>query len=192
MFVTCGTFLEEVIAPIPSVVVLIPAGAAAQLQHLPVWYLFVLVLFAAVGRVLGGLVLYWLADKFEDIIFAKGRTYFGVNHRQMEQFGKKIGKNKREWFLLFSMTAVPFFPGALVSLACGFIRVPYGVFITTTFFGTIVSGMVYLYIGYAGLQVASILHGFELAMYGVVVAVLAVGLYWLLHRKKHSAKKKRT
>jgi len=189
LFVFAGTFLEEVIAPIPSAIVLIPAGAAAQVQNLPVFYLFVLSLFAACGRVLGGLVLYWLADKFEDVIFAHGRTYFGTSHKQVERFGQQIGKkNKRDWFLLFGMTAVPFFPGALLSLACGFVKVRMSTFITTTFFGTLVSGTIYLYIGFAGLQVAALLHKLELVGYGLLVVVAIYALVWWIKRKQKLGK----
>ncbi len=196
---TVGTFIEEVIAPIPSFVVLVPAGAAAQAQDAELWYLLVLSVFSGVGRVAGGAILYWLADKFEDVLFAHGRRFFGVSHKDVEGFGKKIGgRRKRDWWLLFFMNAFPLFPGAALSLAYGFVKVPFRTFVSTTFFGTLVSGFFYLYVGYAGLQAiaALVLHKFEVAMYVTIglIVLLAVGWYvvrWLRPKRAARAAQRR-
>ena len=71
-----GAFLEEIVSPIPSFVVLIPAGAAAEVQGVGLWYLVPLGLIGATGRVLASIILYAVADKAEDWLFGKGRRFF--------------------------------------------------------------------------------------------------------------------
>jgi hypothetical protein len=68
IFVLVGTFIEEVISPIPSFVVLIPAGAVASAQSLPLWYLLWLAALCGAGRVAGGSLLYWIAYRLEGAI----------------------------------------------------------------------------------------------------------------------------
>ncbi|HYH74827.1 MAG TPA: VTT domain-containing protein [Candidatus Saccharimonadales bacterium] len=186
LFVLVGTFLEEVISPLPSFIVLVPAGAVAQVQGMPLWYIGVLALLSAVGRVAGAIILYWLADRFEDAVFGR-RRLFGFSHKEVERFGRRLGRSgRRSWFLLFTMHALPIFPTALLSLACGFVKVPYRMFLTTTFFGTIVNAVIYMGIGYAGIMAAGLLDGLELAGQIITALLLVVLLVWLFrrHRRK--------
>lgn len=177
-----GTFVEEVISPIPSFLVLIPAGAAAQVQGVAVWYLGVLAIFSGLGRVLGAAILYWLGDKFEDVLLAKNRKLFGYSHEDVEGFGARLSGKGRDWLLIFSINAIPVIPIALLPLACGFLKVRFKMFITATFFGTIINAIVYMGIGYAGLAAATALQSIETAGQIILVLLAAAFLAWLLWR----------
>lgn len=181
-----GTFVEEVFSPIPAFSVLIPAGAAAKVQSMAIWYVCVLALLSGVGRVLGATVVYWLADKFEDIIFGKGRKIFGASHKEVEDLGKRLtGNSFRDWLLLFIMNAIPIFPGAFLSMACGFIKMRFDIFITATFAGTTISAAFFLYLGYFGVQTLAQLNNLELASQIVGGVIVALILIWVL-KKYHS------
>lgn len=180
-----GTFVEELVSPIPSFLVMVPAGAAAQLQGQAGLYLLLLAVLASAGRMLGGSLLYLLADKLEDVIFAKKRRFFGVTHKDVEGFGKRLGgkHTKHSWFILFLLSAVPFLPTAALSLACGFIKVRFTVFITSNFLGSIINALFFLWVGYAGLETAQSFSKLELAGQITVLAVLAALIAWFVYRK---------
>ena len=177
-----GSFIEEVISPIPSFAVLIPGGAAAATQLIPVWYISVLAIFAATGRTLGAMILYWLADKFEDVIFAKGRSLWGVTHEDIEKFGKKL-RGHRDWTVLFSLNAIPVVPVALLSFTCGFIKLPFQTFVTATFFGTIMNAIFYLSLGYGGYKTVATFDDYGL-LAEVIAAIIIVSVVgWLIYRR---------
>ncbi len=50
-FVFIGAFFEELISPIPSIVIFVPAGASVEAHGISVWYLLVLAVIAGVARV---------------------------------------------------------------------------------------------------------------------------------------------
>lgn len=194
-FVFIGTFLEELISPIPSFLVMVPAGVAAQAQGHGVLYLIILSAIASVGRMIAGTILYYLADKLEDIIFAKNRRFFGLSHKEIEGFGKRLSSKhtKHTWLLLFALSAVPFLPTATLSLTCGFIKIRFRTFITSNFIGSIFNGVFFLYLGYAGLETARLLSKLELVgqIVGAILVLVLIG--WLVWRrgKKSGARKKR-
>lgn len=181
-----GTFIEEVVSPIPSFLVLVPAGAATQAQGSGVWYLLVLAVLSGVGRIVGAVLQYWVADKSEDLLLAKKRRLFGLRHADIERLGARLG-GKRDWWVLFTVNAVPIFPIALLALACGFLKVRFWLFVTATFFGTIINAVIYLLIGYGGVQAAGALRNLELAsqimlIIVVVLVVWAAIYYWRKRR----------
>jgi membrane protein DedA with SNARE-associated domain len=187
LFVFLGSFIEEAISPIPSFLVLIPAGAAAHVQGYPWWYLAVLAVVSATGRILASILLYVLADKAEDVVFGKGRRFFGISHQQLEQYGKRLGGSTRDWFALFSLNAIPALPTAMLSLVCGVLKVRFRLFVSATFFGAIIHSFIHLAIGYAGLEVVSTVRGLRLIERIVVVVVVVGGVVgYLVHR--HRAK----
>jgi uncharacterized membrane protein YdjX (TVP38/TMEM64 family) len=115
------------------------------------------------------------------LIFKNGRKIFGVSYKQIIDFGAKLSGNvTRDWFLLFAMNALPFFPAAFISIASGFIKVNFTLFITATFLGTLINSIFYLYLGYSGFQALSNLGGIELGLqaFGIILAVVFIA--WLL------------
>lgn len=178
-----GTFLEEVFSPIPSFLVLVPAGAVVQLKGQSWWYLLVLVLISAVGRAAGATILYFLSDKLARLTLKNGRRVFGVTHKDLQDFGKKLSGNPaNDWIALFTMNALPFFPGAFISIIGGIVKVDFKLFITSTFFGTMVNSIFYLSIGYAGLTALQHLSGVELGLqiFGLLLAVFFV--IWFIRK----------
>jgi membrane protein DedA with SNARE-associated domain len=184
LFVFVGCFLEEVISPIPSFVVLIPAGAAAQVQGIGWWYLLVLAVFGATGRILASMILYGVADKGEDWLFGKGRRLFGISHKQLKRFGRRFNGSKHDWLVLFLLNAIPVVPTSLLSLACGFIKIDFRTFITATFLGSAVNAVIYMSIGYAGLAVVSDLRDLELVFQIIAIVVLLAAIAWFVRRRQ--------
>jgi len=193
VFVFVGTFLEELISPIPSFIVMVPAGSAVQASGGSLLYLLWLATIASAGRMIAGTILYFAADKLEDVIFANGRSFWGMNHKNIEGFGKKLSKKtKHTWLILFAVSAVPFLPTATLSLTCGFIKVRYRTFITSNFLGSIVNGFCYLYMGYVGLQAARLLGRLDFWSQIItgIAAVIAI-IWWIIWRRGKSRSRKK-
>lgn len=189
LFVFVGEFIEEIISPIPSFVVLIPAGAAAQVQAWGWWYIAVLAVCGAAGRLVASVLLYTIADKGEHILFGRRRSFFGITHAKLNRYGKELGASRRSWVGLFLLNAVPVVPTSLLSLSCGFLKVRLGLFASATFLGTIISAATYLALGYAGVEVISRIdnQGAILPLLSLVLAMSII--WWVVHGLR--AKKQR-
>lgn len=193
LFVFIGTVIDEIISPIPAFVVLIPAGIAAHIQELPLWHVTILAVISAVARMCAGYILYLLADKLEDIVFARKRKFFGTSHADMEGFGKKLSNRKptQSWLALFTMHALPIFPGVLLSLGSGFIRLRVDIFLTSTLAGSFFSALFFLLLGYTGTQTAAILGQLDQTAQLFTVLVLFTLIAWgaiLRFRNKRRAR----
>lgn len=191
LFVFIGTVIDEIVSPIPAFIVLIPAGIAAHVQEHGVAYLFLLAVISAIARMLAGYVLYLLADKLEDVLFANDRRLFGTSHKEIEAIGKKLGKYRahRSWLTLFAMHALPVFPGTLLSLGSGFIRLKPVIFLTATLAGSLISALFFLYVGYAGIQTATLLAQLDQISQVVTVILIIALIIWLIVRHKEKAGK---
>lgn len=191
VFVFVGTCIDEIISPIPAFFILVPAGVAAHVQEYIAGYLVVLALISGLARAISGCVLYLFADKLEDVLFANDRKFFGHSHKDIEEYGKKLGsKNGRKsWLLLFFMHALPVFPGTLLSLGSGFIRLPMSIFFSATLFGSTLSAMFFLYLGYAGIQTATLVSHLDTTTQIVTITLILIAaglLFWRYMKNRHS------
>lgn len=188
LFTFFGAILEEVIAPIPSPFVMTLAGSVAQSQGNAFWYLFVLAVIGATGKTLGSAILYWLADKVEDLVLSRLGKFIGITHEEVEKFGQKLSGTRRDFVTLLVIRSTPVIPSAPISLICGFIKVDFKQFITATFFGTIVRDFVYLYFGYTSLEAAATLldgmDGIESIITVLMALVGAAVVGWIIYKKK--------
>lgn len=180
-FALVGSFVEELVSPIPSFMVFLPVGASAQAQGRPFEYLLVLGAIAGVGHVAASAILYVLANKFRGYLFNKRHTWFGVSLADVEQFRKKLN-GRWGWLTVFTAWALPIFPGAPLSLTCGFVRIPFWTFITATYFGSIINAVIYMYIGYYGLRALATLNVLEFVGQVAVLLAIIIGLVWAYRR----------
>jgi membrane protein DedA with SNARE-associated domain len=192
LFVIIGSFIEEILAPIPSPIVMVLAGSLAHAQEHSMLYLLWLALFGAIGKTAGAYILYFVADKLEDVVIQKFGKYVGVTHKEIESIGKKLNGGWQDNVFLFLARALPIIPSAPVSLGCGIIKINRKTFITSTFAGTYVRDLLYLYLGYLGLgnykEIADGFEGIESIGKILLFVVLAGVVVWAyLHRRKHKS-----
>ncbi len=192
VFVFCGSFLEEVISPIPSALIMGTAGSLALLHHETLWYLVLLALIGNVGKSLGAWIYYFIGDKLEDLLVKKITKFFGVRHEEIENIGKRfVGHHWKDGGMLFFLRLIPFVPTTPVSIAAGIIKMDVRVFLGATYLGNFLKDLVYLYVGYSGLAVLHTLWR-RLAHYKVgvdiAVAVLIVGFLIFLYMHRGTGK----
>lgn len=150
LFAFVASFIEEVIAPIPSPTVMVMTGSFAALQDRALSALILIAIIAAVGKTIGALIVYFITDKMEDLIVTRFGRFFGVTHEEIERLGTKLGHGARDYLLLTFFRALPIMPSSVVSVGCGLLKVPLRLYIISTFLGTILRDSVYLYVGFVG------------------------------------------
>lgn len=190
-FVILGSFVEEVLAPIPSPFVMALAGSIAFEQKQPLTALFLISLLGVVGKVAGASVLYLVSDTLEDIVLKRLGRFFGVSHEDVQAIGKKFSGGWKDDVTLTFIRALPIMPSAPVSIACGVIKLPWRTFLIGTAVGTFIRNLFYLYVGYAGLsQSKDLLAGLtnieDLVQWLILLAValLIAWAYWQRTKKK--------
>lgn len=197
IFVIVASFLEEVIAPIPAFSLLPLVGSLALTQSKGILALFILCLLGSLGKTLGSWLLYWLGDKAEDVLVKKWGKFFGVTHENIEGFSKRFYKTNKDILILSIIRALPVLPSAPISIACGVIKLDLKIYLVGTFIGNIPRNVIFIYLGYGGMQVFRNLyrelhdfsHWFEVSIGVVAVSMLAVFLYW---QRKKAEKTKQT
>lgn len=152
LFVSVGSFLEEIISPIPTYAVMVTAGTVARVQQIGFLLLPVLALLSSLGKTLASYIYYVLADVVEDILVPRFGKYIGVTHADVELMGAKLSARRGDWWLLFSLRAIPIIPSVPVSVVAGLIKIDRNLFLSTTFVGTSVKNLLYLVVGFFGLD----------------------------------------
>lgn len=155
LFIVIGTFIEEVIAPIPSPLIMMTAGMIGFEQAYGLIGLIWLAVVGSASKTTASLMLYYIADKLEDVFLGRWGNFFGIDHEYVENVGKKLHKGGKDYWTIFWLRAIPIVPTAPISVLSGFFKVNLKAYIVATFAGTIISNMFYLYIGFSGVEFIS-------------------------------------
>lgn len=191
IFTFFGAFVEEVLAPIPSPLVMTLAGSMAASLGRTWTYLLWLALVGAIGKTIGSYIIYVISDKGEDFVLNKFGKYLGVSHKEVEIIGKHLNKGWRDEFVLILLRAVPIMPTAPVSIVCGLIKVNLKTYLSSTFIGTLIRNIFYLYLGFTSVgALESINEGidsFEKIGYLILLILVAAGLLFIYVQKKNES-----
>ncbi len=175
-FAFLASFVEEIVAPIPSGPVMLVMGSLAQIQGYTLFLLFVLTVIAALGKLAGSLVVYVIADKTEDVVLGRFARFFGVTHTQIESFGARFGKGWKDYVLLTVLRILPFVPSVLVSFGAGALKLPLRLYIISTLIGSIIRDAFFLYLGYAGITAAGQLLAYFSTIESILQGAIVLGL----------------
>lgn len=192
-FTFIGSFIEEVVAPIPSPIVMTAAGSIAAQQGHAFTYLFVLSGIGAAGKTLGALIVYAVSYVAGNVFVDKFGRFFGVTHADIDRLSAKVGTGLRSVFMVTLLRALPIMSSAVVSVGCGIIRVGFVSYVIATIVGTVVRDFFYLYVGYSGVAAYhALVDGFDSIesviqiIIGVLVVAFLAWMYWRKHRAKKS------
>lgn len=184
IFSFLGSFVEEIIAPIPSPIIMTTTGSIAAVQAKPIEFLLILAVLGALGKMFGALIVYKISDKAEDLILNRFGKLIGVTHTEVENFGKHFSKTRKDVLVLILLRSIPFIPSTLVSVSSGILKINVRHFMIATFLGTIIRDSIFLYFGYRGVEAFShILGGFDtlesiLQVLGFLALALFLGLIY--------------
>lgn len=149
-FAFAGSFLEEVIAPIPTYVILTPSGSFALSQGRGFAFLIWLAIAGSLGKTIASILYFVLADVLEDVIVPKWGKYIGITHEEIEAIGKRFEHSTGGFLFLLALRSAPFMPSPTVSIVSGLVKVPWKIYVSATFLGSIIRGFCYIAVGYYG------------------------------------------
>jgi membrane protein DedA with SNARE-associated domain len=188
VFTFVGSFVEEVLAPIPSPIIMTATGSIAAAQEKAMWYLLVLSLIGAFGKTIGAVLVYFIADKAEDILIGRFGKIIGVSHAEVEALGKKFKGTWKDVFLLLFLRALPIMSSAVVSVCSGVIKIRMRTYLIATFLGTIIRDFFYLYVGFTGIETLHrLVDGFdsiESIIQAVIAILIVVFIGWIAWKRK--------
>lgn len=193
-FAFIGSFIEELVGPIPSPLILMTVGSLISVLNRPWIDIILITALASLGKTVASYLYYVLADKAEDVLIKKFGKFLGVTHEQIESWGKRFSGTWKDDVLVFLSRAIPFFPTTIISLACGFIKQSKSSFIKTSLAGFFVRCGIYIYLGYTGMaKYESVETGTRSLGYYLTitfVCIFVIILLWLYYRSHGDSLKK--
>jgi membrane protein DedA with SNARE-associated domain len=189
LFTLIGSFVEEIIPPIPSSLITLSAGGILAARKS--WWVMILwlALFSAIGKSLGATLIYFIAAKTQTALITRFGKYLKITEKDIESFAKRFGKGWRDDVTLLVLRSIPLVPSFTISIGSGILRLNFRTYILATFFGTIIRDGILIAIGYAGLDIykkmspwvdstATVIFSFAL------IAVI-IGVYIFIKKRKH-------
>jgi len=192
LFVVLGSFLEEIIAPIPSPLVMTSAGTIIQSRGQSLFYILFIAIIAALSKTVASVLWYVFSDKAEDFLVSKFGNMLKISHKDIEGIGKHFNNTRRDDVLLFVLRAIPLFPNAPISIFCGIIKLNLRTYITATFAGSVVKNLLYIYAGIVSLSyLERFKSSYELVEnIGYLVLVLIICYFVVKHQRSKTLMEK--
>ena len=166
-----ASVIEEVIAPIPSALIMTMSGFLFVSGSLSLDTVSALILKvaipAALGVTIGSYVVYFIARYGGKILIERWGKYIGLYWADIEKLRSYFQGTKRDDWIIGGARVLPFFPSVAISAFCGIIQMnPVKYFFISSigvFFSGIILGVVgwqvgNVYVKYAGL-ISSIENG---------------------------------
>lgn len=188
IFTFVGMLLTEVIAIIPSPVIAILAGTLSFEQNKSFMFLFVIGIFASLGKTLASIVTYFIADKLEDTI-TKSRIgkILGVDEKEMEKYGRYLDGTRKDDIIMLLLRTIPIFPTLPISIIAGMIKFNIRDYIITTAIGFYIRFMFFLIIAYEGVRkyrgLLETLDQTESIIQAVFVFIIVGWVFFVISRK---------
>jgi len=192
MFAFIGAFLEELIAPIPSMLVMTTVGFFAQFEGRTTFFLVWLVFLGNIGKLAGSFIYYMVGDRAEDILTGRFGRYIGVKHADIERISRKLagGSPWRDGVIIYILRVIPFVPTIAVSIASGALRIRLKVFLIASYVGNFSKDLFYAFAGYYGVRQFRVffmdIERIRFGM-GVLVAAIVIIILVLLYVYRHQS-----
>lgn len=195
------SIIEEIVVPIPSVVILLAAGfflipADSALPQVLLELLYKIVIPGGFGLALGSMFVYALAYLGGEPAIKAWGKWIKVSWADVERFKARFRKNYWDEVTIFSLRAIPIFPHVIVSAACGAIRYPPRNFFIISVLGSMVRSFILGFLGWS-LGAAYLAYSDSVTAMASWVSV-AVGasmlgaLVWWIMRSRRRAKSARS
>lgn len=155
--VFAASVVEEIIAPLPSALVMTTAGFL--LVSGPVTFgsvltlIFKVALPGAVGVTLGSYLVYFVARYGGRFIIDKWGKYAGLYWSDVEKLKARMSGTRKDEVFIGIARAIPFIPSTAVSALCGILEINILRYFIITFIGVFVRAMI---LGVVGWQAGNV------------------------------------
>lgn len=187
-------FIEEIIAPVPSILSFMAAGffllpASGTAGTILLEAFLKVALPAGLGLTAGAFFMY-AAFYFggEPLIHRWGR-YVGVSWADVKRAEEKFIRGHADEWILFGVRVIPFVPNVAISIVCGTLRYPLKTYLALTFVGGTIRAF---FVGLIGWSVGAAYAAYAAELnrigYAVGLGVLLVVALWVgyLVKKRRS------
>lgn len=153
-----AAFTEEVIAPIPSGIVMMSAGYGF-LIGLPVnignlLYLgYKVALPLSLGLTLGSFFVYGIAYRYGETLIKKFGKYIGLSWSDIERVRRQFEKGYQDELILLFIRSLPLLPSVAINAVCGIMRFKIKTYALMTFLGSFIRAYI---ISFAGWQLGNV------------------------------------
>lgn len=185
-----ASIIEEIIAPIPSTLVIM-GSSFLILKGYPLALESFLTLFtnvilpASAGVTLGSLFVYAIGYFLGCPFIKRWGKYMGVSWEDIKKAEGRFSSGNSDNLILFTLRAVPVVPSVAISIFCGFIRYRLRDYLIFTLLGSLVRGFILGILGWQFgmfyLEISQQISFLEELVLLLLVAALAIYLY---RRKK--------
>ncbi len=152
-----ASVLEEVVAPIPSALIMTMSGFVFVTGSVSLHSLYALVfkvaIPAALGVTLGSYVVFFAAKYGGKILIDRFGKYIGLYYSDIEKLSQKLQGTKRDELIIASARVIPIIPSVAISALCGIVNMSVYKYFVISFLGTFVRGLI---LGVVGWQVGNI------------------------------------
>lgn len=147
-----ASVIEEVVAPIPSALIMTMSGFIFVPKGFYLDSIFILIfkvaIPAAFGVTIGSFFIYFLAKYGGKFFIEKWGRYIGLYWSDVEKIQNKLSGTKKDEILISSSRIIPFVPSVAVSAFCGIIQMNFFKYTAITLIGTFVRGILLATLGW--------------------------------------------
>lgn len=175
--------IEQVISPIPSV--LIPMGGGALLVTKNLQFLPALIQIGkkislpyALGATIGCSILYLGSLYGGKVLIEKFGKFFGLSMKNVERFRRKFTRGFKDELIIFFLIVLPATPISLIAASCGVIGIGPLEFYPLLFMGTLVRATLLGWLGWQAGEAYQLI-GSSLNVVETLLTVMGVGMGFL-------------
>jgi len=187
-----ASVIEEVIAPIPSSLVMTMSGFLFVTGPIS-WQAILALIFkvalpAALGVTLGSYVVYFVARFGGKFVIEKWGKYVGLYWTDVEKLKSKLSGTKKDELFIGAIRVIPFAPSVAISAFCGIIEMNVIKYFFISFIGVFFRGII---LGILGWQVGNVYEKYaktigSLENVVLVSTILALAIFIVLKYKSKS------
>lgn len=178
-----ASVVEEVIAPIPSALIMTTSGFLFVSGPVAFDSIIALVLKvalpAALGVTIGSFFVYFVVRYGGKFAIEKWGKYIGLYWSDIEKLQAKLSGTRKDEIIISLARVVPIVPSVAISALCGIIEMPILKYSIITFLGMFVRGLI---LGVVGWQLGNVYQEYALVIdqvgdYVLMAGVLVVAVY---------------
>ena len=151
--VATASFIEEVVVPIPSALVMMSSGffflggralSPASLEEL----FFTVVTPLASGLTIGSLLVYFLTFRLGKPVIERYGGWIDLTWDNIERIRNYFEHKQSDEIIFFGLRSFPFIPSVAINAFCGLTRMPFWRYTAITFFGSLVRASLISFVGW--------------------------------------------
>jgi len=187
-------FIAQVIAPIPTPLLMVASGAFFLKDGFSLEFLntliFSIAIPASLGVTIGSIFVYYIGFLVGKPFLEKWGKILSLSWKGVEKIQAKFEKSHVDEIALFSLRAIPIFPTVSISFVSGLIRLKMSSYLIFTFLGTFARVLILAILGWqTGVLYRHYAYFVEsLEKFGLILIILSALFYFIYKFKKKKQK----